>query len=322
MKRKAIVVLSLMLALLCTACACKEHTYGDWTVTTPATCTAEGLETRLCTECDEGVETRPVAVLGHSWKEADCVTAKTCSVCSVTEGAPLGHKWADATCTAPKTCSVCQATEGEALGHKWTDATCTAPKTCSVCKATEGEALGHSYGEWIVTQAATCTAAGARQQTCSRCGDVNTEALPLVEHSWQEATCTAPKTCNLCQTTEGEALPHTFEHHICTVCSTLAEDHPLAGKWTLFAIVQNGETALAPLDTIYIDFTGDSRFLFYVQGLETRGAWEYGGEENGVLVYLLTMDVDGSLLYAAISEGYLVVTDEVAAETLVYQKAN
>ena len=34
------------------------------------------------------------------------------------------------------------------------------------------------------------------------------------------------------------------------------------------------------------------------------------------------MDVDGSLLYAAISEGYLVVTDKVAAETLVYQKAN
>ena len=31
------------------------------------------------------------------------------------------------------------------------------------------------------------------------------------EHTWGEATCTAPKTCSLCGETEGEALGHTEE---------------------------------------------------------------------------------------------------------------
>ena len=53
----------------------------------------------------------------HTWVEADCVTAKTCSECQATEGEPLGHNWTDATCEAPKICSVCSATEGDPLGH-------------------------------------------------------------------------------------------------------------------------------------------------------------------------------------------------------------
>ena len=57
----------------------------------------------------------------------------------------LGHSWADATCTEAKTCSVCAETEGEALGHTWADATCTEAKTCTVCAETEGEALGHTW---------------------------------------------------------------------------------------------------------------------------------------------------------------------------------
>ena len=37
----------------------------------------------------------------HEWVEADCVTAKTCSLCQEIEGAPLGHTWAAATCETP-----------------------------------------------------------------------------------------------------------------------------------------------------------------------------------------------------------------------------
>ena len=53
----------------------------------------------------------------HTWVEADCVTAKTCSDCGETEGEPAGHSWVEATCEAPKTCSVCSATEGQPLNH-------------------------------------------------------------------------------------------------------------------------------------------------------------------------------------------------------------
>ncbi|MBQ2729543.1 MAG: hypothetical protein IJF69_02075 [Clostridia bacterium] len=77
----------------------------------------------------------------HEWKEADCTTPKTCSLCSVTEGEAAGHKWLDATCTAAKSCKNCDATEGEALGHDWQDATTEAPTTCARCKVTEGSKI-------------------------------------------------------------------------------------------------------------------------------------------------------------------------------------
>ena len=48
----------------------------------------------------------------HEWQEATCQTAKTCALCSITEGDPLEHTWEEATCIAPKTCTVCGITEG------------------------------------------------------------------------------------------------------------------------------------------------------------------------------------------------------------------
>lgn len=36
-----------------------------------------------------------ISALGHNWKDADCTTPKTCSVCKVTEGEALGHSWSD-----------------------------------------------------------------------------------------------------------------------------------------------------------------------------------------------------------------------------------
>ena len=37
-------------------------------------------------------------------------------------------------------------------------------------------------------------------------------------HDWQDATCTAPKTCTSCNKTEGEAMGHSCENFCCTVC--------------------------------------------------------------------------------------------------------
>ena len=85
-----------------------------------------------------------VEVHEHSFAAATCTAPETCE-CGEERGEALGHTWVDANCTAAKTCSVCGATEGEALGHTWVDADCDTPKTCSVCAATEGEALGHDF---------------------------------------------------------------------------------------------------------------------------------------------------------------------------------
>jgi hypothetical protein len=80
--------------------------------------------------------------------------------------------------------------------------------------------------EWY---AATCSA----PKTCQLCGETEGEALP---HTWQDATCTAAKTCTVCKATEGEALLHTWQDatctaaKICTVCQT-TEGDPLGHTW-------------------------------------------------------------------------------------------
>jgi hypothetical protein len=43
------------------------HEWGDWTVTTPATCTTAGEETRVCVLDATHKETRPIPALGHDW---------------------------------------------------------------------------------------------------------------------------------------------------------------------------------------------------------------------------------------------------------------
>ena len=55
--------------------AVTEHHFGDWTVTTEATCTEPGVRTRTCTDpgCAE-TETESIPALGHDWGESVTVT--------------------------------------------------------------------------------------------------------------------------------------------------------------------------------------------------------------------------------------------------------
>ena len=56
-------------------CTDHAHAFGDWTVTTPATCTADGVETRSCA-CGE-TETRAIPATGH----VDADNDGKCDVC-------------------------------------------------------------------------------------------------------------------------------------------------------------------------------------------------------------------------------------------------
>lgn len=50
------------------------------------------------------------------------------------------------------------------------------------------------------------------------------------EHEWQEATCTAPKTCTLCGETEGEANGHTWANATCTLPQTCLNCGAIEGE--------------------------------------------------------------------------------------------
>lgn len=80
--------------------------------------------------------------------------------------------------------------------------------------------------EW---EEASCSA----PRTCKLCQETEGEALG---HSWAEATCAAPKTCTVCNATEGEALGHNWaeatceKSKFCTVCEK-TEGNPLEHDW-------------------------------------------------------------------------------------------
>ncbi|WP_029231186.1 hypothetical protein [Butyrivibrio sp. VCB2006] len=87
---------------------------------------------------------------------------------------------------------------------------------------TPASAHEHSWTE------ATCTT----PRTCEECGATEGEALG---HDWVEATCEAPKTCSRCGETEGEPLEHQWTFatidapKTCEVCG-LTEGEPVSVK--------------------------------------------------------------------------------------------
>ena len=64
-----------------------------------------------------------------------------------------------------------------------------------------------------VYEDATCTA----PKTCKTCGATDGAANG---HKWQDATCTAPKTCKTCGVTDGSANGHSWQDATCTAPKT------------------------------------------------------------------------------------------------------
>ena len=174
-------------------CTTHTHAFGEWTVTTPATCTKDGVKTRTCA-CGE-TETQTIPATGHSFGEWTVTTPATCTAdgvethscaCGETETRAIpatGHSFGEWTVTTPATCTV----DG------------VESRTCSACGETETRAIpatGHSFGEWTVTTPATCTVDGVESRTCSACGETETRAIPATGH----VDADNDGKCDVCQT--------------------------------------------------------------------------------------------------------------------------
>ena len=172
-------------------CTDHAHAFGDWTVTTPATCTADGVETRSCA-CGE-TETRTSPATGHTFGDWTVTTPATCT----TDGVET------------RSCA-CGETETRAIpatGHTFGDWTVTTPATCTAdgvetrscaCGETETRAIpatGHTFGDWTVTTPATCTADGVETRSCA-CGETETRAIPATGH----VDADNDGKCDVCQT--------------------------------------------------------------------------------------------------------------------------
>ena len=152
----------------------------------------------------------------HENVAVDAAVAATCTETGLTEGQ---H------CADCGEVIVAQQTI-PAIGHveidvEAADPTCeeeghTAGKMCAACKAPLSgaepiAALGHTWED------ATCDT----PKTCSVCDKTEGDKLG---HDWEDATCEKAKTCKRCKATDGKALGHKWEDatteapKTCSVC--------------------------------------------------------------------------------------------------------
>ena len=156
-----------------------EHVYDD----------CADIECNLCGETRDSM---------HSWKDADCVTPKTCTVCQKTEGSALGHEWTTPDvdqCEVQSICSRCGATEGQNKEHGYDNTCDTTCNTCGKSRTTE-----HTPNE----DDGDCTTA----ITCKDCGKVitagNVSHTPLED----DGNCTTSVGCKDCLQDAIPALPN------------------------------------------------------------------------------------------------------------------
>ncbi len=206
------------------------HSYGSWSVTKNATCTANGTKSRSCS-CG-ATETAVINAIGHDYVDTvtspSCVskgyTTHKCKNCGNSyndkEKAVLGHSWSAwttskaSTCTTDGTktrkCSRCGKVETATItktGHSYTDTIvvpdCTSKGyTTHKCKNcgnsyndTEKAALGHSWSAWTTSKASTCTTDGTKTRKCSRCGKVETAIIEATGHKYGEWNIERTENC-------------------------------------------------------------------------------------------------------------------------------
>ncbi len=173
-----------------------EHSYGEWTTKTPATCTEAGVEVRAC-ECNDE-ETREIPATGHTYGEWETKTPANCT---------------DAEVEARKcACGAEETREGDAAnGHSFTEqvateeylatANCGAKATYYVscaCGAKgeetfeHGDVLPHNYYVAEVFMP-NCTEGGYSTYKCRTCDDSYVgDELPANGHTYG-AIVTEPK---------------------------------------------------------------------------------------------------------------------------------
>ena len=135
----------------------KGHTFSDWTITKQPTCTEDGEETRICSDCGN-IETKVIPANGHTIV-IDKAIAATCTSTGKTEGS---H------------CSVCG----------------------TVIEAQQIIPLSsHKSSNWIVDKPAAIGVKGSKHKECTVCGKVlETAEIPaLSKQNISSATVTLSK---------------------------------------------------------------------------------------------------------------------------------
>ena len=174
-----------------------------------ATCTQDGYQRYMCTQCDYWYEKKTPA-LGHDWSDWDVlleagskrdgIKQRTCMRCGEVETYAIPsdhHEHTMKKHVVQPTCTEQGYTEYRCINK--------AGLPCGERYIVEGSrtpALGHDYsgdsGIRTIVEP-TCTTSGLKEYNCSRCGDTYTEIIDPLRHNYElkpeksrEADCTQP----------------------------------------------------------------------------------------------------------------------------------
>ena len=243
---------------------CKEHKFGDWTISKAASCTEDGEKVRICSVCNE-TETETIPATGHT-EVIDEAVAATCTETGLTEG--IHCSVCDAIIKAQE---VIPATGHKEVVDKAVAATCTKTgltegKHCSVCNAViKAQEVVPAHGHTEVIDkavAATCTKTGLTEGIhCSVCDAIikAQEVVPAKGHKYVD-TVVKPT-----YTTKGYTL------HKCSVCGTSYKDTYTA-KLTL-AKVTGVKLGGRAADALRINWIKNTSADGYIVEMYQGGKW-------------------------------------------------
>ena len=160
-----------------------EHSFGEWAVKTPSSCTERGTEERICV-CG-AAETRPIDPVEHSFGDWEIVTPANCVEAGIMKRA----------------CRNCPHTESaptesvHSLGdaEPFIEATCYQKGytiyRCTVCTYYEVREITqtHEFSEEVELYPATCVQSGGIERYCSKCEKTlfdYTDPLGHDEYNW------------------------------------------------------------------------------------------------------------------------------------------
>ena len=160
------------------------HTWSDWDIT-PATCTENGIKTRVCETDPTHIDSETIPATGHAWNEWTTVVAATCTQ----KGSETRVCATDSSHMEIRDIPMLDHKAGEVKIENNVAATCEEGgsydlvRYCEVCgKETvrdtqHTDALGHSFGEWVVTTPVGVGVDGVETRECSVCGEKETRTI-------------------------------------------------------------------------------------------------------------------------------------------------
>lgn len=161
------------------------HNYSSF-VYTP-TCTQQGYTIQICENCDDNIIYDYIDAVGHLEEiipgiPADCINdglseGVKCSVCNAaiieqTVLPALGHDYISV--IVPPTC----------VNRGYTVHICSYCDDSYVTDSTD--VAEHTYGDWIIVVEATNTVTGLKYRLCVDCGNIEYEAINIIEDNETE----------------------------------------------------------------------------------------------------------------------------------------